>query len=43
MIIPAWWLLSEPIGWEQIAGAALVMSGVLLISVKPKPAALPAD
>ncbi len=35
-ILLAWWLLGEPIGWEQIAGAALVMSGVLLISVRPK-------
>jgi drug/metabolite transporter (DMT)-like permease len=35
-IVLAWWLLGEPIGWEQIAGAALVLSGVLLISVKPK-------
>ena len=36
---------AKPIGWEQIVGAALVMSGVLLISVKPrpKPAAVPAD
>jgi drug/metabolite transporter (DMT)-like permease len=44
-IILAWWLLGEPIGWEQIVGAALVLSGVLLISVKPrpKPAAVPAD
>ncbi len=42
-IVLAWWLLGEPIGWEQIVGAALVMSGVLLISVKPKakPAAAP--
>jgi drug/metabolite transporter (DMT)-like permease len=44
-ILLAWWLLGEPIGWEQIAGAALVMSGVLLISVKPRPksAAVAAD
>ena len=44
-IILAWQFLGEPIGWEQIVGAALVMSGVLLISVKPrpKPAAVPAD
>jgi drug/metabolite transporter (DMT)-like permease len=44
-ILLAWWLLGEPIGWEQIAGAALVMSGVLLISVKPKqkPVPAPAD
>ena len=44
-IVLAWWLLGEPIGWEQIVGAALVMSGVLLISVKPRPklAATPAD
>jgi drug/metabolite transporter (DMT)-like permease len=44
-IVLAWWLLGEPIGWEQIVGAALVMSGVLLISVnaKAKPVAVPAD
>jgi len=44
-IVLAWWLLGETISWEQIVGAALVMSGVLLISVKPrpKPAAVPAD
>jgi drug/metabolite transporter (DMT)-like permease len=44
-IVLAWWFLGEPIGWEQIVGAALVMSGVLLISVKPrpKPAVVPAD
>ena len=44
-IVLAWWLLGEPIGWEQIVGAALVMSGVLLISVKPKAklASAPAD
>lgn len=44
-IVLAWWLLGEPIGWEQIVGAALVMSGVLLISVKPKakPRPAPAD
>ncbi|MEZ5833863.1 MAG: DMT family transporter [Dongiaceae bacterium] len=44
-IILAWQFLGEPIGWEQILGAALVMSGVLLISVKPKPkpVAVPAD
>jgi drug/metabolite transporter (DMT)-like permease len=39
----AWWLLNEPIGWEQIVGAALVMSGVLLISVKPKPKPTPVE
>lgn len=37
-ILLAWQFLGEPIGWEQIAGAALVMSGVLLISVKKRPA-----
>src|SRR5262245_27330049 len=44
-IVLAWQFLGEPIGWEQIVGAALVMSGVLLISVKPKPkaAVVPAD
>jgi drug/metabolite transporter (DMT)-like permease len=44
-IVLAWWLLDETISWEQIVGAALVMSGVLLISVKPrpKPVAVPAD
>ena len=38
-IVFAWWFLGEQITWEQIAGAALVMSGVLLISVKPRPKA----
>jgi len=44
-IVLAWRFLGEPIGWEQMVGAALVMSGVLLISVKPrpKPVAVPAD
>lgn len=37
-ILLAWKFLGEPIGWEQIAGAALVMSGVLLISIKKRPA-----
>lgn len=37
-ILLAWRFLGEPIGWEQLAGAALVMSGVLLISVKKRPA-----
>ena len=41
-IVLAWQFLGEPIGWEQILGAALVMSGVLLISVKPKPKPVPA-
>lgn len=38
-IVMAWQWLGEPIGWEQLAGAALVMSGVLLISVKKRLAA----
>ncbi len=37
-ILMAWQFLGEPIGWEQIVGAALVMSGVLLISLKKRPA-----
>lgn len=37
-ILLAWKFLGEPIGWEQIVGAALVMSGVLLISIKKRPA-----
>lgn len=37
-ILLAWQFLGEPIGWEQIVGAGLVMSGVLLISVKKRPA-----
>ncbi len=36
-ILLAWQFLGEPIGWEQIVGAALVMSGVLLISVRKRP------
>lgn len=38
-IVLAWKFLNEPIGWEQLVGAALVLSGVLLISVKKRPAA----
>ena len=38
-IVMAWKWLGEPIGWEQLVGAALVLSGVLLISVKKKPVA----
>lgn len=37
-ILLAWQFLGEPIGWEQLLGAALVMSGVLLISVKKRSA-----
>ncbi len=32
------WLLGEPLSWSQMAGAALVLAGVLLISKRGKPA-----
>ncbi len=34
----SWWILSEPISWAQILGAALVLFGVTLVSLnKTKP------
>ena len=33
-IFLGWWLLSESISLVQIAGAALVMAGVLIVSLK---------
>lgn len=35
--------LGEPIGAAQLIGAMLVLVGVMLVSVRPKPAATPAD
>jgi drug/metabolite transporter (DMT)-like permease len=39
------WLLGEPIGWMQVAGALTVMLGVILILAPhaPKPAKFPPD
>lgn len=34
----AWMFLGEPVSAEQLAGAALVLAGVLIISLKPRPA-----
>jgi drug/metabolite transporter (DMT)-like permease len=36
-----YWLLDEPIHAIQLAGAALVLGGVMLVSVKPSPAVAP--
>ncbi|MDX9707235.1 MAG: DMT family transporter, partial [Azospira sp.] len=33
-----WWLLAEPVSLAQIAGAALVLAGVLLVSRSRKAA-----
>jgi drug/metabolite transporter (DMT)-like permease len=33
-----WWILGEPVHWIQLAGAALVLSGVTLVTMKPVPA-----
>ena len=30
-----WWILGEPVHWIQLAGAALVLGGVTLITMKP--------
>ena len=35
--------LDEPISAVQLVGAVLVLAGVMLVSVRPKPAATPAD
>ena len=32
------WLLNEPLSWWQMAGAGLVLAGVLLVSKRSKPA-----
>ena len=29
-----WWILQEPMSWMQVSGAALVLMGVLLVSLK---------
>ncbi len=31
-----YWLLAEPVHWIQLAGAALVLAGVTLVSLRPK-------
>jgi len=33
-----WWILGEPVHWIQLAGAALVLGGVTLVTMKPSPA-----
>jgi drug/metabolite transporter (DMT)-like permease len=33
-----WWILGEPVHWIQLAGAALVLGGVTLVTMKPTPA-----
>jgi drug/metabolite transporter (DMT)-like permease len=30
-----WWILGEPVHWIQLAGAALVLGGVTLVTMKP--------
>jgi drug/metabolite transporter (DMT)-like permease len=32
-----WWILGEPVHWIQLAGAALVLGGVTLVTQKPEP------
>src|SRR5260370_5930376 len=31
-----WWILGEPVHWIQLAGAALVLAGVTLVTLQPK-------
>jgi drug/metabolite transporter (DMT)-like permease len=33
-----WWILGEPLHWIQLAGAAMVLGGVTLVTMKPAPA-----
>jgi drug/metabolite transporter (DMT)-like permease len=33
-----WWLLAEPVQGLQLAGVALVLAGVMLVTLQPKPA-----
>jgi drug/metabolite transporter (DMT)-like permease len=35
-----WWLLGEPVHWIQLGGVALVLAGVALVSLRPKPEVL---
>jgi drug/metabolite transporter (DMT)-like permease len=35
-----WWLLEEPVHWIQLGGVALVLAGVTLVTIRPKPAGL---
>jgi drug/metabolite transporter (DMT)-like permease len=30
-----WWILGEPLHWIQLAGAAMVLGGVTLVTMKP--------
>lgn len=32
-----WWILAEPVHWSQLAGVALVLAGVTLVTLRPKP------
>ena len=34
-----WWLLAEPVHWIQLCGAALVLAGVTLVTLRPRPSA----
>jgi drug/metabolite transporter (DMT)-like permease len=34
-----WWLLAEPVHWIQLGGAGLVLAGVTLVTLKPRPSA----
>jgi drug/metabolite transporter (DMT)-like permease len=31
-----WWLLAEPVHWIQLGGAALVLAGVALVTMRPR-------
>jgi drug/metabolite transporter (DMT)-like permease len=34
-----WWLLDEPVHWIQLGGAALVLAGVMLVTLRSRPSA----
>ena len=34
-----WWILGEPVYWIQLGGAALVLAGVMLVTLKPRASA----
>jgi drug/metabolite transporter (DMT)-like permease len=36
-----YWILDEPVHWIQLGGAALVLAGVTLVSLRPRAAAQP--
>jgi drug/metabolite transporter (DMT)-like permease len=39
--VAAYWVLDEPLGWHHLAGAALILPGVFLVTRAPEKSAVP--